>query len=103
MNSPSPTDPPDRAEDSQVELSAALIAELGLSDIAVQRIYEFMDSMGTTFAEAAGRLGIMQPEAIERALHKIRNAARPSDEVGLVETAVRRIAADRRIVLRQGE
>jgi protein-tyrosine kinase len=98
MNARAPT-PND--EDS-VELSGALIAELGLSDVTVQQIYEYMNSMGTNFIEAAGRMGILRPEVIEQAVHKVRNA-QPVDEAGMIETAIRRIASDRRVVLRQGE
>lgn len=101
MSSPFPTnDQP--ADDSEVELNAALIAELGLTDVAVQRIYELMQSTPTTFVDAAARLGILRAEAIEQAVAKIR-AVPPAGDAGLVETAIRRIAADRRIVLRQGE
>ena len=101
MNAPSPTNP-DRLENSQVHLHAALISELGLTDVTVERIYEVMQSMGTTFVDAANRLGIVSPEAIEQALHKIRSG-RNEAEVGMIETAIRRIASDRRVVLRQGE
>ena len=92
----------ERGDDSDVELNAALIAELGLTDVAVQRIYELMESTPTGFVDAAGRLGILTSDAIQQALAKIRAAPAP-DEPGLVETAIRRIAADRRVVLRQGE
>ena len=101
MTAPSPTNH-DRDQDSEVELNAALIAELGLSDVSVQKIYEVMHSMDTTFIDAAGRLGILRPETIQQALHKIR-AAQQSNEMGMIETAIRRIASDRRVVLRQGE
>jgi protein-tyrosine kinase len=101
MNAPSPTNR-DSAEDSPLHLTAALISELGLSDVLVEKIYEVMQSMGTTFVDAAGRLGILRPETIEQALIKIRSE-RPTDEAGMIETAIQRISADRRVVLRQGE
>jgi protein-tyrosine kinase len=101
MSAPSPSNQ-DRLENSQVELSDALVAELGLTDVTVQKIYEIMQSQSTTFVDAAGRLGILRPETIEQALVKIRTA-RPPEEVGMIETAIRRIATDRRVVLRQGE
>jgi receptor protein-tyrosine kinase len=87
---------------SQVHLHAALISELGLSDVTVERIYEVMQSMGTTFVDAANRLGILAPEIIEEALLKIRSG-RADEETGMIETAIRRIATDKRVVLRQGE
>jgi receptor protein-tyrosine kinase len=101
MNASSPTDR-DPLENSQVHLHAALISELGLTDVTVERIYEVMQSMGTTFVDAAGRLGILKPETLEQALLKIRSGRSP-DEAGMIETAIRRIASDRRVVLRQGE
>jgi protein-tyrosine kinase len=101
MNAQSPANR-DPLDNSQVHLHAALISELGLTDVTVERIYEVMQSMGTTFVDAANRLGIVSPEAIEQALHKIRSG-RNEAEVGMIETAIRRIASDRRVVLRQGE
>ena len=101
MNAQSPANH-DPLDNSQVHLHAALISELGLTDVTVERIYEVMQSMGTTFVDAAKRLGIVTPEAIEQALHKIRSG-RNEAEVGMIETAIRRIASDRRVVLRQGE
>jgi protein-tyrosine kinase len=101
MNAQSPANH-DPLDNSQVHLHAALISELELTDVTVERIYEVMQSMGTTFVDAANRLGIVTPEAIEQALHKIRSG-RNEAEVGMIETAIRRIASDRRVVLRQGE
>ena len=92
----------DRVENSQTHLHAALISELGLTDVTVERIYEGMQTTGTSFADAATRLGILEPELIEKALLKIRSG-RSDEEAGMIETAIRRIAADKRVVLRQGE
>ena len=100
MNVPSPV--PDPKEDSSVEFSNSLIAELGLSDVAVRQIYELMNSMGTSFIDAATRLGILRPEAIEQAINRVRTE-HPAEEAGMIETAIRRISSDRRVVLRQGE
>lgn len=98
-SSPSSRGKPDN---SQVHLHAALISELGLTDVMVERIYEVMHTTGTTFVDAANRLGILTPEVIEQALLKIRSG-RSEDDAGMIETAIRRIASDHRIVLRQGE
>jgi capsular exopolysaccharide synthesis family protein len=101
MNSASPNNP-SSLEDTHVDLNAALVEELGLSESAVQRIREVMLTMNTTFTDAAGRLGILKPETIEQAL--LRLSAGPSvGEVGMIETAIKRISADRRVVLRQGD
>jgi receptor protein-tyrosine kinase len=109
MNAPSPTnqDPQldplhDPLEDTHVDINEELIAELGLTDDSLEKIHEVMRSMNTTFADAAERLGLLRPEAFEQALLKIKSG-RTLDDEGMVETAIRRIAADRRVVLRQGE
>jgi protein-tyrosine kinase len=105
MNSPSPTnhDPlHDPLEDTDVDINDKLIAELGLTGDSIEKIYEVMRSMNTTFADAAERLGLLRPDAFEQALLKIKSGPAVEEE-GMVETAIRRIAADRRVVLRQGE
>jgi receptor protein-tyrosine kinase len=101
MNAPSPTNH-DPLEDTHVDINEELILELGLTDASIERIYEVMRSMGTTFAEAAERLGLVRQDAFDRALLKIKSGSAAADE-GMVETAIRRIANDRRVVLRQGE
>jgi protein-tyrosine kinase len=100
MNAPSPL-PEDTNDRSELHLTAALIAELGLSDVTVERIYEVMQSTGDSFVDAARRLAILRPEAIELALLKVTETS--ASEEGLIETAVRRVAASRSLVLRQGE
>jgi len=105
MNAPSPTnhDPlHDPLEDTDVDINDKLIAELGLTGDSIEKIHEVMRSMSTTFADAAERLGLLPPDAFEQALLKIKSG-RTVDDEGMVETAIRRIAADRRVVLRQGE
>ena len=101
MNSPltAPLEP----SDAQVEQSDALISELGLSDVTVQKIYEVMASFGVNFIEAANRLGILRPEAIDKALQNIRTRQSAEEGAGIMETALRRIASDKRVILRQGE
>jgi receptor protein-tyrosine kinase len=101
MNAPLTHNSADFGE-SQVGLTAALISELGLTDVIVEKIYEAMQSTGTTFVEAAGQLGILKPGEIEQALRRIQ-ADRQPNEAGMIETAIRRIASDRQVVLRQGE
>src|ERR1700730_16162890 len=100
MNSPSPTnhDPlHDPLEDTDVDINDKLIAELGLTGDSIEKIYEVMRSMGNTFADAAGRLGLLRPDAFEQALLKIKAGHLGEDaaeDAGMVETAIRRIAAD---------
>ena len=59
MKVPSPSNE-DRPEYSGVGLTAALISELGLTDVMVEKVYEVMQATGTEFADAAGRLGIIR-------------------------------------------
>jgi protein-tyrosine kinase len=100
MNASTPIN--DNGEDrTQLHLTAALIAELGLSDVTVERIYEVMQSTGDSFVDAARRLAILQPEAIEQALYKVNLEFAPRE--GLIETAVRRVSTSRSLVRRQGE
>jgi protein-tyrosine kinase len=96
-----------RAKDTQTDdLRAALTADLGLSDLAIEKIGEVMKSMGTSFTDAAERLGFLKPEEIEASLRRIyaaRERARAPEDIGMIGNAIRRISADRRVVLRQGE
>ena len=101
MNAPLPSNDGPRGHVDIAE-TEALITELGLTDTTVQKIYEVMQAMNTTFVDAAGQLGILRPEIIHQALSKVRTH-RPLHEMGMIETAIQRIAADKRIVLRQGE
>jgi protein-tyrosine kinase len=100
MNASTPIN--DDGEDrSQLHLTAALIAELGLSDVTVERVYEVMQSTGDSFVDAARRLAILQPDAIDQALHKVNLEFAPRE--GLIEAAVRRVSTSRSLVRRQGE
>jgi len=102
MNSPLPAQQHE-PQDTEVEVSDSLITELGLSDVTVQKIYEVMASFNVNFIEAANRLGILRPETIEDALSSIKRKRTPEESVGIMETALRRISSDKRVVLRQGE
>jgi receptor protein-tyrosine kinase len=102
MNSPLPVDPtPPLPED--MEVSDSLVAELGLSDAMVQKIYEVMASFGVNFIEASNRLGVLRPAAVEEAIKRLQRKNGPQDSGGIMETALRRISLDKRVVLRQGE
>lgn len=100
MNASTPIND-DQDDHSQVHLTAALIAELGLSDITVERIYEVMHSTGDSFVDGIRRLALFQPEAIDQALYKVR--LQPAADEGLIEKAVRRVSTNRSLVRRQGE
>jgi receptor protein-tyrosine kinase len=80
----------------------ALIMHFGLNEFSVAKIYETMQTTGLTFADAAMRLGIFTMEEAEQALLNL--SSRPvAPDSALIETAIRRIATDRHVVLRQGE
>jgi receptor protein-tyrosine kinase len=102
MNSPLPADPTPSLP-ADMEVSDALIAELGLSDAMVQKIYEVMASFGVNFIEASNRLGVLRPAAIEEAIKRLQRKNATQDGAGIMETALRRISSDKRVVLRQGE
>ncbi len=101
MNASSPVNDA-TADRSQLHLTAALISELGLTDVTVERIYEVMESTGSSFVDAARHLAILRPEIIEQALLKISREPSAASE-GMIETAVRRASTSRSVVLRQGE
>jgi len=88
---------------ADIEVSDTLIAELGLSDAMVQKIYEVMASFGVNFVEASNRLGVLPPEAIEEAFNRVHKKKGPEEGVGIMEAALRRVSSDKRVVLRQGE
>ncbi len=100
MNASTPIN--DNGEDrTQLHLTAALIAELGLSDVTVERIYEVMQSTGDSFVDSIRRLALFQPETVDQALYKVR--LQPAADEGLIEKAVRRVSTNRSLVRRQGE
>jgi receptor protein-tyrosine kinase len=109
MKVQSPIEDPEPQKKPEFDMRAALIAELGLTDLAVEKIYEVMASMNITFADAATRLGLLGPDDFEEAAAKVQKAANAhadfvdEEETGLIETAIRRISLDRRVVQRQGE
>ena len=95
----------DPIENTQTIPSLELVEALGLTKLAVEKIQEVMSAMGTTFVDAAERLGLRTRADIEAALIKIRSnhIEDETPEVGMIENAIRRISADRAVVLRQGE
>jgi protein-tyrosine kinase len=102
MTAPSSKKPPDDTANSDGDLQAALMARFGMSSENIQVIYELMQSRNLSFSDAARRLGFLIDEPREA------SAAPPpphegSGTSGLVETAIRKIASNRQIVVRQGE
>jgi protein-tyrosine kinase len=87
---------------SDSDLHAALQARFGMSSDNVHAVYELMQSGNLSFAEAALRLGFMSQASVDDAL-AVAQSKTGSETPGLIENAIRRIASNRQVVLRQGE
>lgn len=104
MTAPSSKKPaPDSASaGADSDLQAALRARFGMSSENVQAAYELMQTGNLTFGEAALRLGFGTEEIIDDARGREQPKA-GSEPPGLIETAIRRIASNRQLVVIQGE
>jgi protein-tyrosine kinase len=84
------------------DLRAELVAYFHLDAQAVGKVFEVMQKTDISFSDAAVQLGLVSQADVEEA--KIRTRANQmTQESGLIETAIRRISSDRRIVLKHGE
>ena len=90
-----------RTPNPESDVQAALLARFGLSPEMVHATYELMQSTSLNFIDAAQRLGFVTQEQVVNAITAQR--AQKTDDAGLIETAIRRIAANRQVVLAQGE
>ena len=90
-----------RNPNPESDVQAALLARFGLSPEMVHATYELMQSTSLNFIDAAQRLGFVTQEQVVNAITAQR--AQKTDDAGLIETAIRRIAANRQVVLAQGE
>jgi protein-tyrosine kinase len=88
--------------DAEKNLRAELISHFNLSATAIDKIYEAMETTDLSFSETALRLGYVTAEQVAAAIKIIRGEVEP-DETGLIENALRRVALNRQVVLRQGE
>ena len=87
---------------SDKDLRAELVAYFRLDAQAVGKVFEVMQKTDISFSDAAVQLGLVSQADVEEA--KIRTRANQmTQESGLIETAIRRISSDRRIVLKHGE
>jgi protein-tyrosine kinase len=95
---------PGAARDAAPEsdLHGALLARFRLSSEAADAVYELMDRGSMSFSAAALHLGFVTQEQVDDALAWAQRKSRSENE-GLIETAMRRIAADRQVVPHQGE
>lgn len=85
-----------------VDLRAVLVARFKLSPEKLKAVQELMPRESLSFVDAALRLGFITQEQIDEALVWAKRS-QSSDGGGLVETAIRKIADNRQVVLAQGE
>jgi len=95
--------PESAATENDVGLRAELVTQLGLDAEAVARIFEVMQATDLRFGEAAMQLGLATQEDVDAATARVRDRRPAGDAAGLIENTIRRISADRRLVVRQGE
>ncbi len=99
MNAPSAKDP---AVDSDKEVRSVLISHFKLTPDTVDKIYAEMQLSDMSFTDVALRLGFVSPEQITEALLRTRGGL-AQNEAGLIESVIRRVSSDRRVVVRHGE
>jgi receptor protein-tyrosine kinase len=88
--------------DAEKNLRAELISNFNLSATAVDKIYEAMETTDSSFSETAMRLGYVTAEQVATARKIVRGEVEP-DQTGLIENALRRVALNRQLIVRQGE
>jgi receptor protein-tyrosine kinase len=98
----SPAAGSDEDPGSDSDFNEVLSKRFSLSSESTQEIYDLMRTANLSFTEAAVRLGLMTREQIDDS-QAASQPKKDSKEAGLIETAIRRIASDRQLVLRQGE
>jgi receptor protein-tyrosine kinase len=99
LNAPSAKDP---AVDSDKEVRSVLISHFKLTPDTVDKIYAEMQLSDMSFTDVALRLGFVSPEQITEALLRTRGGL-AQNEAGLIESVIRRVSSDRRVVVRHGE
>ncbi len=92
----------DPGSDDDRRLREELVSRFGIDSEGIQRIFDAMEQQSLGFAQAALRLGLVSNAQLDEARIRAHTGAMPQDP-GLVEAALRKIAADRRIVLRSAE
>ncbi len=102
MNAPF-LDDDEPSADSDKELRSVLISQFKLTPDAVDKIYAEMEISDMSFSDVALRLGFVTPEQITEALLRTRAGGLVPNEAGLIESVIRRVSTDRRVVVRHGE
>jgi receptor protein-tyrosine kinase len=100
VNAPTPKEALEGMED---DVDAALLARFHLSSDRAHSVYELMRTDNLSFGEAAVRLGLVTQEHVDEALGRSIPKEESSERVGLIENAIRRVAANRQVILREGE
>jgi len=93
--------PMNEGAQDEKELRAELVAYCRLDAQAVGKIFELMQNSDLRFSDAAVQLGLVSHGDLEAAMARTQANQAPR-ESGLIETAIRRISSDRRIVLKHG-
>jgi protein-tyrosine kinase len=94
--------PMDAGADDDKDLRAELVGYFHLDAQAVGKIFEAMQKTDIRFSDAAIQAGLVTRAEVDEAAIRVR-ANQTSRDSGLIETAIRRISSDRRIVLKHGE
>jgi receptor protein-tyrosine kinase len=94
--------PVNSSHDEDKALRAELISSSHLDSQALEKIFELMQTTDLRFGDAAVQLGLVSRADIDEALTRARGH-RSMGEAGLIEHAIRRVSADKRVVLRHGE
>src|ERR1700720_4775820 len=88
----------------QADVDAAVIARLGLSTESLHAIYDLMQDRNLSFPEATVWLGFATQGDVAEAIADAAPKKPASDEAaGLIENAIRKISANRQVILRQGD
>jgi len=93
----------DETAPAHADLNEAMIARLGLSSETLHAVSELMQERNLSFSEAAVRLGFATQIDVAEALAEVA-PAKPAGEqaAGLIENAIRKIAENRQVIVRQG-
>jgi receptor protein-tyrosine kinase len=88
--------------EDEKELRARLVSYFNLDAQAVEKIFELMQSSDLRFSEAAIQLGLVSSSDVQEAIVRTQ-AESGSRGPGLIESAIRRVSSDKRLVVRHGE
>ena len=94
----------DDAAPAEADRDAAMIARLGLSSEGLHAVHDLMQERNLSFPEAAVRLGFAtQGDIIEALADAAPEKPTSGESAGLIENAIRKIAMNRQVIVRQGD